>query len=46
MAKKNKPKCPKCNSTRITFFIDEDKKGFKCPKCDYIWAQLRLIKKE
>ncbi len=44
--KKNKPRCPKCNSDKITLFIDDDKKGFKCSKCDHRWSQMKLIKEK
>ncbi len=43
--RKNKIRCPKCNSTQVTYFIEDDKKGFKCSKCDYKWSQRKLIKK-
>lgn len=43
---KKKIKCPKCNSTRTSIFLEKDKKGFKCLKCDYIWCQMRLQPKD
>ncbi len=46
MKKENKPRCPKCDSDRITIYIDEDRKSFKCSKCDHKWSQMKIIKKD
>lgn len=37
-----RPRCPKCQSLKISAFITNEKQGFKCLKCDHQWGVLTL----
>lgn len=36
------PRCPKCNSNKITIFLDDKRKGFRCLDCEHEWGVIKL----